>query len=1018
MFCDLVGSTNVSSRMDPEDYRDLINGYQAACQRAIGRFEGHVAQQMGDGLLVYFGWPKARENDAARAALSGLEIVSEIAKLNRASGRDGEPRLQVRIGIHTGLVVVGQMDVGDLRDTLAVGETSNLAARIQGVAQAGAVLMSESTAELVGGLFVTDDLGTPVLKGITEPVRVFRVVRQDSTRNRMSTAPRGIPPVGRITERDVLLERFERSARGAGQTVWVRGEAGIGKSTLIRMFREDIQSRPSTWLECSCSPFASNSAFHPMVELLRREIGLRDQDDVTDARARLSTEVVSAGLDANEFVPIVEDLLRPPLGGAYGPAAESPEMVRRKTMDFFVRWVSARAARKPLVLVVEDLHWSDSSTLELLRLIESASAQSSVLCLFTERQESGGGVHDPARTAIVELSRLTERETRALVERASEGALSPELIDRIVERADGIPLFAEELVRSMRRAAVSEADAVPATLKDSLTGRLDELGEAKQIAQLAATLGRRFTYSLLAAVAELDEEQVQFALRRLVDAELLVQDGAPPTATYTFNHALIQDTAYGSQLRSERRQLHRRVASVLESRSSGEPASDPDVLARHWLGAGEHLRGANYLYAAGRRAGSRAAYKEAIAQCRHALSALADAEQGTGRDTCELSLQIMLGNAIMAAAGFAAPDTMPAWERSVTLAGGLGDIAELSSALNGIATYLVMSGQCDEAAKVCDRILDLGQEHNVRIAALRGHSTMAQARFYLGQPEAALTHADTAIALYRSTDFTEVTYGVASDQGVVAHGFAALGLTWLGRLDAALERARACVDLAEGHRSHLSIAMARSFLSVVHAHRGEHAAAVEICDEVTRLSRELGFQFWLGFSMLHGGLEQARIAPDAEGLQRAMEGIGILSQSGAQGGAPHGLAWLAETLAKSGQFEPALQYVQGGLQSAAATGQRYYDSELMRIQGEILLATGKPVEGEDLLHQAVAHARSLGAHGLALKPAVALAYAWADRGERSGARDLLAESLAAIDASSAATSVARARAMLDEMRAA
>ena len=621
LFCDLADSTRLAGQLDPEDLREVVLAYQTTCVEMIQRFDGYVAQYLGDGLLVYFGYPQAHEDDAQRAVRAGLGILDAMGTLNTRLERAKGMRLAVRIGIHTGQVVVGTMGSGGRHEQLALGETPNLAARLQSLAAPDTVAISEATHRLVQGYFRCDDLGSPSLKGIETPMRVYRVVEESAAQSRLDVAgSTGLTPlVGREHEVGLLRERWAQSRDGLGQVVLLSGEAGIGKSRLVRVLTERVADEGVPWMTLRCSPYHTNSAFYPVIEHLQRL--LQWHRDATPA-ARLATlkqALQTVGLPLAEVIPLLATLLSLPVPEQYPPLALSPQRQKQKTQEALVAWLLAETVRQPVLAVWEDLHWADPSTLELLDLMLDHVPTARLLLVLTARPEFRPPWAPRSYVTQLTLTRLPRHQSEEMVLRVTGGKPLPaEVLAQIVAKTDGIPLFVEELVKTILEAGLVQEDAgryvltgplpplaIPATLQDALMARLDRLAVVKDVAQLGAVLGREFPYELLRAVAPLDEATLQQALAQLVEAELLYQRGMPPQATYIFKHALIQDTAYQSLLKSTRQQYHQRIAQVL-AQHFPETAEDPARTAGASLhGGGPHCAG-HSLLAAGRTARHRA----------------------------------------------------------------------------------------------------------------------------------------------------------------------------------------------------------------------------------------------------------------------------------------------------------------------------------------------------------------------------------------------------------------------------
>jgi class 3 adenylate cyclase len=590
LFCDLVGSTALAAQLDPEEWRAIVADYHRASANAITLFGGHVAQYLGDGVMAYFGWPEAHDNDAERAARAGLAILEAIAKLNEQSGRR---KLSARVGIDSGAVVVGA-SAGKEADVF--GEAPNIAARVQAVAQPGTVLITDATHRLVSGLFIVEDRGEQSLKGIEQPLQLYGVVQPSGVRGRLEAvaAARELTPfVGREDELRLLLNRWERVLDGEGQVALIIGEAGIGKSRLVQRFHEQIKGTPHTWAEAAAGVFFQNTPFYPVAEMLREFVAWRGNESAEEQFTQLASRLKSAGLKPAEAIPLIAPLMNLPLPAKYPPSALSSEQQRRRLLATLVEWVLAAARVQPVVIATEDLHWADPSTLELIQLLVEQGARSRLLLVYTARPEFHAEWPLRAHHTQSTLNRLSARNVRTMVEEVAAGKpLSDATIATVVERTGGVPLFVEELTRSVLESGDSQLTAhqIPVTLHDSLMARLDRLGPAKEVAQVGAVIGGAFSYELLHAIYPIAEENLRSALRKVADAELIFVRGIPPDATYQFKHALIRDTAYEALLRSRRHELHQRIAHTLEERFPDTASLAPELLAHHCTEAGLSCR--------------------------------------------------------------------------------------------------------------------------------------------------------------------------------------------------------------------------------------------------------------------------------------------------------------------------------------------------------------------------------------------------------------------------------------------
>jgi predicted ATPase/class 3 adenylate cyclase len=663
MFCDLVGSTPLSEQFDPEELRDLIRSYQHACSDVIARFNGRIAKYLGDGLLAYFGYPLAHEDDAQRAVRAGLGIVAAM-QMRSPEHRGHSVPLKVRLGIHTGLVVVGEMGGGEFREPDAiVGDTPNAASRLQELAEPDSVVISGATYQLVRGLFNCEALGARALKGLSTPLQTYRVLHETEAQSRFDVAMQaGLTPlVGRESESALLNGGWERTKGGEGQVVLLSGEPGIGKSHLVQAFKERIVTGPSGWLECHCSPYRQNSAHYPVIDLLQRLLEFESGDSYSVKLSKLERGLRRYDLAVADYLPLLASLLSVPVPEEYPRLTLTLEAQKEKTHLAIQAWLLAIAQIGGLVLLIEDLHWADPSTLELLGDLLDQVPTTRLLLVLTYRPEFAPPW--PARSHLVNiaLSRLPRAEAQAVVYNVSGGKpLPPQVLDQIISKTDGVPLFVEELTKTVLESdLLRESDgryeltgplpplAIPSTLQDSLTARLDRLGSVRDVAQLAATIGRDFSYELLRAISPLDDPGLRSAMETLVDAEVLYRRGVMPQARYLFKHALIRDAAYESLLKSKRQQIHSRIALVLEEQFPEMVQAQPELVAHHYTGAGLIAQAIPYWQKAGEQAVQRAAFSEAINYFSEGLSLLPERtgesnsdqpEHELGKRRCELLL--------------------------------------------------------------------------------------------------------------------------------------------------------------------------------------------------------------------------------------------------------------------------------------------------------------------------------------------------------------------------------------------
>src|SRR5262245_21041468 len=725
LFCDIVESTVLASQLDPEDLRDVVRAYQETCAEVIRRFDGHIAQYLGDGLLVYFGYPQAHEDDARRAVYTGLEILPAIRRLNTRLERERRVQLAVRLGIHTGLVVVGEMGGSGRQEQLALGETPNIAARLQGLAAPDTVVISATTFRLVRGYFTYDELGMHILKGVAAAVQVYRILGESAAQSRLDVGSvTGLTPlVGRDAEMTLLLERWAQSRNGMGQVVLLSGEAGIGKTRLVEVLRERAHSEGATRIAFRCSPYHQNSALYPVIDHVQRFLHWH-RDDTPEARLdKLEQALQTSRLPLAEVVPLFAALLSVPLSEHYPPLHLTPQLQRQKTQEALVAWLLEEAERQPVLAVWEDLHWADPSTLDVLSLVLEQVPTARMLNLLTYRPE----FHPPWATRShltqITLGRLGRPQVEAMLISLTDGkALPADVVEQVLAKTDGVPLFVEELVKMILESGLVREDAdhyvltgplpplaIPSTLHDSLMARLDRLSAARELAQLGAVLGREFSYELLQAVALVDETTLQQGVRQLVDAELVYQRGLPPRSRYVFKHALIQDAAYQSLLKSTRQQYHQRIAQVLAEHFSEIVETQPELLAQHYTEAGLASHAMPYWQRAGERTAGRSAHAEAIGHFRQALKALMLLPDTSERTRQELTLQRALGASLLTTRGFAAPEVEHVYSRARALCQRLGDTREIFPVLFGLFGFYEVRGDLRTARELAEQLLTLAQ---------------------------------------------------------------------------------------------------------------------------------------------------------------------------------------------------------------------------------------------------------------------------------------------------------------------
>jgi predicted ATPase/class 3 adenylate cyclase len=1033
MFCDLVGSTELSTRMDAEEFGELIHNYLEAAAGVVHGYEADVARYLGDGILVHFGWPQAHDDDAERAVRAGLGIVAEIDSMNQ--GLPAKTQMAVRVGIHTGPVMIGEIRGSQQKEMLSLGETLNLAARLQVVAPPNGVVLSATTRDLVRGIFVIEDLGPQTLKGIQGQVPTYRAVQPTGVRSRLDAAQGKLTPMlGRDDELDLLLDCWLRARSGTGAAVLISGEAGVGKSRLVYELRRRLRDAPHSGRECRCSSYTRQSAFRPAVELIEQGLGLQSGDTTEEKLEKLERGLEIAGVETENALELLAPLLSIPLVEDGASLGMSGELRRRRVIARLSGWVIALARPQPMVLLVEDVQWSDPSSLELLEELISGSASAQLLILVTARPEFVSPWQESPELSTVTLSPLRESEAREMVEALHPGTDVPEgVLSRIVAETDGVPLYIEEIGRMVLESGAHgerawspdtspEAIEIPTTLQASLMARLDRLSAAKRVAQHAAVIGRDFSYELLEEVADLDVEALRHSLGQLVEDELLFESGVPPNATYTFKHALIQDAAYQSLLKRTRATLHGRIADALE-RHPDVGAAAPEVLARHFDAAGRNESAILHYRRAAAQAGESSGYREAIAHLRKAIELLGRLSPDRTRDEAEIEIQIELASAIISSRGYADPDVRTAYERAHVLCEALGSGARVGYTLTGLSIFHFNQGEVHRGEQLAWHVLEIAEQEDDDTLRLLAHVQLAVPICYQGRFAEALEHCEKALEIYDPDRHREIAFRYGTDHGVAAHGFASLSLCLMGYPDSALDRARIAVRLARSLGQPFNVAYALLAETVTDWMRGDLAAQAATAAELAAIAEEQGFDLFTGIGHLCRAAARAIATRDAEALSEMVEGALIAARTGMRGAVPALLTLMAEAQRAVGENAAAIGTVEGALALATETGQAGWNARLLGLRGSLLVEDAddptEPAfrEAEACFREALATAATQGGHLEELRSATSLARLLLLRADEKQASAVLAPVFASFPEPCSIPAVEDARELLDELRA-
>jgi class 3 adenylate cyclase/predicted ATPase len=988
MFCDLVGSTELSARLDPEDLREVIAAYHRAVAEVVRGFDGFVAKYMGDGVLAYFGYPRAHEDDAERAVRSGLGLIDAVGRLNVKS-----TKLRARVGIATGLVVVGDLiGEGSAQEQSVVGETPNLAARLQALAEPNTVVIAAGTRRLVGDLFEYRDLGGVDVKGIAAPVPVWQVLRPSVVASRFE-ALRGsalTPLVGRDEEIELLLRRWARAKAGDGQIVLIAGEPGIGKSRITAALAERLHAEPCLRLSYFCSPYHQDSALYPLIDQLGRAAGFARDDSAAAKLEKLQTLLAPAN-PPDEDVAFLADLMSLPTSERHLVPNLSPQQKKERTLEALLRRLESLARQQPVLMVFEDAHWIDPTSQELLDLTVKRVGSLPALLIVTFRPEFQPPWTGEAQVSMVALNRLDRRDRTDLVEQIAGGKVLPdEVVAQIVDRTDGVPLFVEELTKSVLESGVPPV-GIPTTLQASLMSRLDRSDSVRRVAQIGAAIGREFPYTLVQAVSRLPEDDLQSALSRLVASELVFQRGTPPDAVFSFKHALIQDAAHGSLLRTTRQQLHAQIAEALAAQSPELVDSQPELFAQHYAEAGLVEKSVACWGMAGRRSAARSALAEAAVQFQKGLDQLALLPDDPERQQQELEFHSALGTVLQALKGYAAAETGQAYARARELWERRGSPTEFLQVPYGQSLYHAVRGEIDLALRLDEGLVRLSRQRNDTAALILGHLSCGRNLHPAGRFAPSRSHLEEVLRLY-----DPISHHSRVQQAVVHHPYTAsqayLGnvLFCLGFPSQAVARSNAAI--AEARRlAHLpSLAACLVYGARLHSLVGDNAVLDNRAEELAAIATDRGFAHWGAQGSIYRGWVKVKDGDVMEGISLIRSGLTAYRANGAEVWTTHHIALLARAYEIAEQVEEALVLVDEALQIGGRTGERWVEAELYRHKGQLLLRQEHGKAAEELYCKALGIAAEQEAKLWELRAAASLARLRRDQGRRADARDLLA----------------------------
>jgi class 3 adenylate cyclase/tetratricopeptide (TPR) repeat protein len=1002
MFCDLVGSTELSTKLDPEELRGLMQAYRKACDEVVTRYEGHVAQYHGDGLMAYFGWPLAHEDDAERSIRAALQIVHAVKAVQ------ADPPLAVRIGVATGTVVVGAVSrADDAEAKLAVGETPNLVSRLQGLASADQIVIAASIRRLVGNAFELADLGEHDLKG-AEPVHAWRVAAVSAAASRFEASHgAGVTPlVGREQEIGLLLDRWQRAQEGEGQVVLLSGEPGIGKSRVLSTLRERLEDQGVGSLRFQCSPYHVNSAYYPTIDNFERALKFGRDESPESKLHKLEALMVGHYALPLTDVRFVAAMLSIPCEARYGAISITPQKHKDETLRVLVAIVEAAARRQPTAMLYEDAHWVDPTSLEALDLLIDRVRSIPLLIVLTHRPEFQPKWGSHGHVTALNLSKLTRAQSSAIVSKLAGGkALPADLLERILTKTDGVPLYVEELTKAILESGELKdagdhydyaGDAcsvtIPATLRDSLTARLDSSAQVKEVAQIGAAIGREFSYELIAAVAPHTPAELDSTLNQLTESALAFRRGTPPEATYTFKHALVQDAAYDSLLKSRRQALHAKIARVLEEHFPATKDTEPELLAHHLTAAGQAEAAIGYWQKAGKLALKRLALNEAISHLNKGMELIGTLPKSAQRDANELDLRTPLGAAWMARKGWSASEVWSSFHPALGLAKSLGRHETLVSIYYGLYTHVSVRGRVAEALAWVNEMLASAEASGDLVLLIVGHRAACAIYYFLGDFNRSREHGDRVLALYSEEQHRHLADILNNDPKTGAGIYVCLGAWMLGYPDRAVQLSDA-KDAHARRRGHpFDLGWALTFGDPVWDFRCEPAPLLARIEEAERLGRahslpvisEVLAQIVKGLAWLRAGHLDEAVPHLRAAIEKWNAGGALLWM-------PYLRATLAEGLALSGDLDGGLSLIEESLTQIARPGweERSHLAEVLRLKGWMLYQQGKLAAAEENYLASLNVAREQQAKSWELRTSTSLARLWQSQGKRQEALDLL-----------------------------
>lgn len=1004
MFCDLVGSTALSNELDPEDLRAVITEYQNVCEKVVARYEGHVAQYLGDGILVYFGYPVAHENDAHRALSSGLGILEAVQRFSKHLEESNRPGISARIGIHTGHVVIGDMGGTGQGQPLALGVAPNIAARLEGLAEPNTMFISADTYKLVQRFFLCEDKGEHSVKGIPTPLRIYRVIHENMAKSRFEASQNGLdqsPMVGRDKEIEQLKELWQNATQGKSQVVLLSGQPGVGKSRILQALMAHVAADSDAWLNAhQCSPYHKGTAFYPLAEAIKHvALQLSDDEPSVEKISRLEGFLLQYGFSLEEMVPLFANILALSMEGTiYQPTPFSVEQQKQKIMGAFIHMYLERSVEQNLLLVFEDIQWMDASSLEVITQLTDQPPTLNMLTVLSFRPELNPPWHMQPHITPMSLSNLPGEAVREIIIKiAGNKQLPREIIDQIIRKTDGVPLFVEELTKMVLGSEIlQEHDdhyelrgpvsslSIPSTLHDSLVARLDSMSHTKKIAQIGAVIGREFSYELINAASHMPEKAMGACLRELVEAELLLQRGVPPKATFTFRHALIRDVAYQSLLKSQQQRFHQRIAEALTQKIPVLAENHPEVAAYHFEKAGMFHQAVVYWIAAGDKIRQHLAYDQTLTYMQRGLTLIEKIENEEDRSTLELKLLTIQAPVLIMTEGFSSSAAYEASCRMKELAEQQKDSMSLFQALRGVIVHQLFVGKAKVALHFAQEALDIAKSLQVNEVLMEAYRLIGQTSIYVGKLALSLASFDKSISLYKATDRDTLSRLIGSDPEVFSMIQSSHVLWYLGYPEQALARAKGALEKAHVLQRSYTQVLCSFISSLVSLYCGHIQDTSNHAQSCIALSEEYGLSMFSNEAKLFLGATMIENGKVEEGFQMVQTSLkGRLERNLLSGIHMH-MSVLIDQYLKTAKLAEGLKAANKAIALSKQSDDQLFLSELYRLKGELLLAKKGEAslgEVEDCFNKSIKIAREQESRSFELRSAMSMAKVWKSQGK-------------------------------------